>query len=64
MLKRTRSHVNNIVYVTVVAIIVIVCPPCNYCDLPRPFLSLVMGSVICVHFVPEGTGLLLVLVCI
>ena len=50
--------------VPVLAVIVIICPPCNYCDLPCPFSSLMMGSVICEHFVPEGTGLLLVLVCI
>ena len=48
--------------VPVLAVIVIVRPPCNYFPCPSPFLSLVVGSVTCVHFVPEGTGLLLFLV--
>ena len=48
--------------VPVLAVIVIVYPPCNYCTHPSPFLSLVMGSVTCVQFVTEGTGLLLILV--
>ena len=50
--------------VPVLDVIVIVRPPCNYCPRPSPFVSLVMGSVTCVHFVPEGNGLLLILVCI
>ena len=41
--------------VPVLAVIVIVCPICNYCHRPCPFLSLVMGFVTCVHFVPEAT---------
>ena len=48
--------------VPVLSVIVIVRPPCNYLPRPSPFFSLVMGSVTCVHFVSEGTGLLLVLV--
>ena len=41
--------------VPVLAVIVIVRLPCNYCPRHRPFSSLVMGSVTCVHFVPEAT---------
>ena len=41
--------------IPVLAVIVIVRPPCNYCHRPRPFLSLVMGSMTCVHLVPEAT---------
>ena len=41
--------------VPVLAIILIVSSPCNYCPRPRTFLSLVMGSVACVHFVTEAT---------
>ena len=39
----------------VLAVIVIIRPPCNYCHRPRPFSSLVIGSVTCVNFVPEAT---------
>ena len=41
--------------IPVLVVIVIVRPPCNYCHRPCPFSSLVMGSVTCVHFVPEAT---------
>ena len=36
-------------------LILILFPPCNYCHCPYPFSSLVMGSVTCVHFVPEAS---------
>ena len=40
--------------IPVLAIIFIVRPSCNYCHRPYPLLSLVMGSVMCVYFVPEA----------
>ena len=45
----------DVLPIPVLAVIVIVCPPCNYFHLPRHFSSLVMVSVTCIHFVPEAT---------
>ena len=45
----------SVTFIPVLAVIVILFPPFKYCHRPRPFLSLVMGSVTCVHFVPEAT---------
>ena len=41
--------------IPVLAVIMIVRPPCNYCRRTRPFSYLVMSSVTCVHFIPEAT---------
>ena len=41
--------------VPVLALIVIVRPPCSYYPHPCPFLSLVMDSMTCIHFLPEAT---------
>ena len=41
--------------VPVLAVIVIVRPPCNYLPCPRPFLSLVMDSVTCAKNLLEAT---------
>ena len=45
----------NVPLIPVLAVIVTVRPPCDYCHRPRTFSSLVMGSVTCVHFVLEAT---------
>ena len=45
----------NVPLIPVLAVIVIVLPPCNYCHQSHTFLSLVIGSVTYVHFVPEAT---------
>ena len=45
----------DVTLVPVLAVILIVRPPCNYCRRPHPFSSLVMGSVTCVYFVLEAT---------
>ena len=41
--------------VPVLAVIVVVRPPCNDCPCPHHFSSLVMDSVTCAHFIPEAT---------
>ena len=45
----------DVLIVPVLAVIVIFRPPFSYCHRPCHFLSLVMGSVTCLHFVPEAT---------
>ena len=40
--------------VPVLAVSVTVCPPYNYCPHCRHFPYLMMGSVKCVHFVPQA----------